>query len=94
MEPIADRRIEIPDDVLMRELQGESVLLNLATESYFGLDEVGTRMWSALSASSSTAAAFEVLLAEYEVSPEDLRRDLADFVDRLAAAGLVRVAAA
>jgi hypothetical protein len=87
-----DRRIEIPQDVLVRELQGESVLLNLESESYFGLDEVGTRMFRALAATGRVEAAFEALLSEYEVEPESLRADLGEFVDRLAAAGLLRVA--
>ena len=87
-----NHRIEIPDEVLVRELQGESVLLNLDSECYFGLDEVGTRMWNALAAAPSTAAACEALLAEYDVAPEQLRADLDAFVAQLAAAGLVRVA--
>jgi len=37
-------KITVPDTVLFRELDGESVLLNLKTESYLGLDDVGTRM--------------------------------------------------
>lgn len=86
-----DQRIEVPDGVLMRELQGESVLLNLDSESYFGLDEVGTRMWNALTTTASARAAFDALLAEYDVAPETLRADLAEFIDKLAAAGLVRV---
>jgi hypothetical protein len=87
-----NRRIEIPDSVLIRELQGESVLLNLDSESYFGLDEVGTRMWSALTTTPDTDAACAVLLKEYDVAPERLRDDLAAFIDSLAEAGLIRVA--
>ena len=87
-----NQRIEIPDGVLVRELQGESVLLNLETECYFGLDEVGTRMWNALTTSPTTDAACTALLAEYDVTPEQLRADLEAFVARLAGAGLVRVA--
>lgn len=86
-----DQRIEVPDGVLMRELQGESVLLNLDSESYFGLDEVGTRMWNALTTTASSGAAFDALLAEFEVEPEELRRDLGEFIAALAEAGLVRV---
>jgi hypothetical protein len=87
-----NRRIEIPEGVMVRELQGESVLLNLDSECYFGLDEVGTRMWNALASSADTDAACEALTAEYDVAPERLRADLEDFVARLARAGLVRVA--
>ena len=84
-------RVTIPEGVLIRELAGESVLLNLETESYFGLDEVGTRMWVALTASESIESACERLLAEYEVEPERLREDVGVFVDALAEAGLIAV---
>ena len=87
-----NHRIEIPEGVLVRELQGESVLLNLDSESYFGLDEVGTRMWNALATTPTTDAACEALLAEYDVAPERLRLDLDGFIAELVTAGLVRVA--
>ena len=86
-------RIEIPEGVLMRDLQGEAVILNLDSECYFGLDEVGTRMWAALTTFPDVGAAIEALLAQFEVEPEELRRDLAEFVETLEQAGLVRVSA-
>ena len=44
MVSFADRAAT-PTHVLVRILDRESVLLNLETEQYFGLDETGTRMW-------------------------------------------------
>ena len=84
-----DTRVVAPPDVLIRELDGEAVLLNLASESYFGLDEVGARMWQVLTTSESIEAAYDQLLAEYDVEPERLRQDVLDLVDQLAAHGLV-----
>lgn len=72
-------RVTIPDGVLVQELQGESVLLNVNTENYYGLDEVGTRIWAVLSEAPSIAAAVDVLLEEYEVQ----RAVLQDDVDEL-----------
>lgn len=37
-------RLSAPPHVLIRQVEGESVMLNLQNERYFGLDEVGTRM--------------------------------------------------
>lgn len=75
----------------MRDLQGEAVILNLDSECYFGLDEVGTRMWAALTTSTDVGSAIETLLAEFDVEPDRLQEDLAEFVESLSAAGLVRV---
>jgi hypothetical protein len=36
------QRVSIPDSVMFRELEGESVILDLDSESYFGLDQLDT----------------------------------------------------
>ena len=69
-------RVTIPDGVLVQVLQGESVLLNVNTENYYGLDEVGTRMWAVLSEAPSIADAVDMLLEEYEVERATLESDV------------------
>jgi len=84
-------RISVPSDTLINILGGESVLLSLKSQQYFGLDEVGTQMWNALTSTPSVEAAYETLLEEYEVEPETLRQDLYDLIGKLAEQGLVEV---
>lgn len=86
-----DCRLTVPSDVLVRELDGQAVLLNLDNEAYYGLDEVGTRMWNLATAASSVAAAYTTLLDEYEVEPEQLRADLTALLTQLVAHKLVQV---
>ena len=73
----------MPDGVLVQELQGESVLLNVNTEYYYGLDEVGTRMWTVLSEAPSIADAIDTLLDEYEVERATLESDVSDLLNEL-----------
>jgi hypothetical protein len=84
-------RIKLPDDVLISGLQAESVLLNLDSERYYGLNEVGTRMLTLLTSSDSIAAAYNSLLDEYDVEAEVLRRDLVSTIEELAKYGLVEI---
>jgi hypothetical protein len=84
-------RVEAPKDVLVRFVEKETVLLNLDTECYYGLDEIGTRMWQVLTAAASIEKAYDELLNEFEVEPDLLRRHLSNLVDRLAELGLLRV---
>lgn len=86
-----DCRITVPADVLVRELDGQAVLLNLENEAYYGLDEVGTRMWTLATTAQSVAAAYDTLLDEYAVDPEQLRTDLEKLLAQLADHGLVQV---
>lgn len=84
-------RLKVPDDVLISGLQNESVILNLESEKYFGLDEVGTRMMSLLTTSESIEEAFELLLEEFDVDREVLRQDVISLVDHLVKLRLVEV---
>lgn len=76
-------RLIVAPDVLFRLVGDEGVLLNLNTTLYLGLNPVGTRMWNALISASSIQAAYDTLLAEYEVEPAQLRADLEEFIQRL-----------
>jgi Coenzyme PQQ synthesis protein D (PqqD) len=84
-------RAAAPAHVLVRILDRESVLLNLETEQYFGLDETGTRMWQIATASPDIDAAFQGLLGEYDVEPELLRSNLLELLNRLVESGLLQV---
>jgi coenzyme PQQ synthesis protein D (PqqD) len=84
-------RVKPGSDVLVRPVGEESVLLNLQTETYFGLDAVGTRMWQILVEAPSIESALAVLEAEYEVGAEELRPDVESFLGTLLDKGLVAV---
>lgn len=84
-------RITKPEHVLIQEMDGEAVLLNLKSETYFGLDDVGMRMWQVLTASASIQKAYEVLLTEYEVPPQQLQQDLDELLGSLLEQGLVQI---
>jgi hypothetical protein len=85
-------RVVVPSHVLVRFLDKESVLLNIDTERYFGLDETGTRMWQLVTAAPKIEVAYQQLLEEYDVQPELLRENLTDLVNRLLENGLLQLA--
>jgi Coenzyme PQQ synthesis protein D (PqqD) len=82
-------RLRIADDVVFRDLAGESVLLDLGTGTYFGLDAVGTRLWHLLKEQGSTAAAIATLQREYDVDERRLQQDVEVLISRLLAKGLL-----
>lgn len=78
-------------EVVFRELDGEAVLLSLATGTYFGLNQVGTRIWSLILEHGSLRDVFAAMSQEYDVAPETLEKDLLELVQQLSAKGLVVV---
>jgi hypothetical protein len=84
-------RIEVPVDVLVSELDGESVLMNLKTDAHVGLDEVGTAIWSVVRRSDSIEDAYRTLTLEWNTDETVLRSNLTSLLQQLVTAGLIRI---
>jgi len=84
-------RAKIPDQVIARQVGGETVMLDLASGNYFSLDPVGARIWQLLQEGRSLAEILEVLTLEYDASGEEIERDLMRLVKEFAARGLISV---
>jgi len=83
-------RVFATSRVLCLDLGDESILLDLETETYFGLNAAGSRLWKLLTTAPTIRDAFATMLDEYDVAPDELERDMtaliADLIDR----GLLR----
>ena len=84
-------KISVPQHTLFRELAGEAVLLNLESGTYFGLDETDTSFWQVLTTTGTLQEAYDLLLAEYDVEPDDLRQDISGLLDKLIDHALVEI---
>jgi len=76
-------------DILSQNVRGETVLLDLNGESYFGLDAVGTRIWQLLQEHSDLQKIYDSMLEEYDVEGEQLEKDIDELITKLVEAGLV-----
>jgi len=84
-------RVTISPDVLYQTVEGRAVLLDLRDERYYSLDDVGTRMWQLLLDHQEISIIADRMVELYDVEAEELRRDLAGFISKLAAAKLVEL---
>ena len=82
-------RVRVSDAVVSRDLEGESVLLNLASGVYFGLDPVGTRIWHLLNEPWSLPEILDALVDEFEVARGQCERDLLHFIGLLREKALI-----
>ena len=84
-----DTRLNVPPHVLSRLVGDETVLLDLESGIYFGLDGVGNRIWEAVSEGKTLAETIDVIVAEYDVDNEQARTDVVDFAANLVERGLL-----
>jgi hypothetical protein len=89
MKFLTTDRFNISKEVLSQEVNGETVLLDLEGETYFGLNDVGTRIWQLLKSGQTVAQALSTLSDEYDVSREQLESDVSELLAKLTEAGLV-----
>ncbi len=85
------KQVKISDNVLFQEIGGECVLLNMESEQYFGLDEVGTRIWELITQDGDTTKILEQLQAEYEVDREILIHDFTNLLENMKKEHLITV---
>ncbi len=87
--PPLSTRFRRKSDVLVRELEGEAVLLDLASGRYFGLNATGRRILELVDGERSLEAICTALSAEFEVAPTELAIDLRELVADLEREGLL-----
>jgi hypothetical protein len=78
-------------DLLFNTFDREMVILNLRDGVYYGLEDVGARLWSLLQRPITVAAIRDALVAEYDVEPARCGRDVRALLQNLAARGLIEV---
>jgi hypothetical protein len=78
-------------DQISSDMAGEIVMLNLKNGTYYGLDEVGARVWNLIQEPRSVSAVCDAILAEYQVEPDRCEGDLLALLGELAAAELIEV---
>jgi hypothetical protein len=77
--------------VLSTELERESILLDPESGTYYTLNEIGSRVWELAADRPTLDEVHDILLTEYEIDAETLRRDLETLLDRLEAEDLMDV---
>ena len=82
-------KITIPAPVMARQVGDETVILDLASGTYFGLDPIGARIWQLIGEGKALGEICEVLLTEYEVSRVQLQGDLERLLQELGSKGLI-----
>ena len=86
-----DTIVTITPDLSIANLDDETVLLDVDSGHYYGMNEVATRIFSLLATPRPVQEIIETLLEEYEVTADVLEPDTLRFLQHLAEHGLLQV---
>ena len=78
-------------DQVSADLGGEVAILQLGSGVYYGLDEVGARIWSLIQEPRRVSQVRDILLAEYEVEGDRCQRDVLALFEHLLAHELIQI---
>lgn len=78
-------------NIVGTDMDEETVMINVETGKYYGMDPVGGRIWSLLESPKSLAELLDVLCDEYDVEHEQCRVDVLAFLQYLNGEGLVQL---
>lgn len=84
-------KIRVPRHVVYRHLPSETIVFNLQTGKYHGLNTTAGAMLDALECTSSVSDAATVVAGEYQQPQVMVERDMCEFCDGLLARGLVEL---
>jgi hypothetical protein len=84
-----DTHLSVPPQVMSRLVGDETVLLDLASGIYFGLDGVGKRIWESVGEGLSLGETAAAIAAEFEVDESQAQADLIEFATDLVERGLL-----
>lgn len=87
----ADASVVATDGHVFSELGGDVVILNLKDGLYYGLNAIGSRVWTLIQEPAAVRQICATLLDEYEVAPGPCEQDLLLLLDDMLASGLIEV---
>lgn len=83
--------VSIPE-VMSCDIGGERVLLHLDDNTYFTVNATASALWLALAEPKNLSGLVDVIVEEFDVSPEECRADIALLLEQMKQAGIIRQA--
>jgi hypothetical protein len=93
MESVVSERsvVSAAKDQISSNLGGEVAILDLDAGVYYGLDEVGARIWELVRDPRRVGEIQATIAEEYDVEPDRAKRDVLALLQQLADEGLLEV---
>jgi hypothetical protein len=79
------------DDCLSTTIEGESVILHVGSDKYYGFNEVGTYVWESIQRPRTIKEVCQDVTEEYNVEYDQCRADIEDLIRDLVDKNLARI---
>lgn len=83
--------VSVSSEQVSSELAGEAVILDLKSGNYYGLDEVGARIWELIQKPKTVREVRDAIMAEYDVDAARCEQDLQKLLTELASQQIIEV---
>jgi Coenzyme PQQ synthesis protein D (PqqD) len=87
----ASSSVVVVDNQVSSDLGGEVAILDIKGGTYYGLDAVGSRIWSLIQEPREVKEIRDILVSEYEVEQDRCEHDLIALLQGLADEALIEV---
>ena len=87
-----DHRLIRNPDLLAADMDGEKVMLSITNNSYYGINDVGARIWDLLDTPSTQQEISRIIAAEYDVEETQCLSDVQNFLLELLEHDIIRIA--
>jgi hypothetical protein len=87
-----DTVLQRKPDLLFNEIDGEVVMLSIENGEYYGMDKVGSRIWTLLEKPISFQNLVSILIEEYDISPNSCENDTKEFLLGLLSKNIISIA--
>ena len=75
--------------LMTANMNGASVMMDIATGKYYNLGETGGRIWELLDTPTTVEALLKTLTSEYDVTSEQCEADITPFLCQMVEKGLL-----
>ena len=80
---------KISPNLLSQKIEDELVILDMNSDHYFGLDQVGSHIFELLKEGATLETLVGSLNEQYDVKQEQLEEDIAELLNKLLNNGLI-----
>ncbi len=83
------KKLQLKSGLLVQTVDGELIVLDPATDAYFGLNEVGLCIFNSLEKDGTTEDIVRELIETFEVETATAEHDVGLFIEELVQSGLL-----